>query len=868
VLTIQRAVAINAKQFMFEGTNLRLNPQCAVFITMNPGYAGRSELPDNLKALFRTVAMMVPDYTLISEITLYSFGFISARNLARKITATYRLCSEQLSSQDHYDYGMRAVKSVLTAAGNLKLKYPDENEQILVLRSIIDVNLPKFLSQDISLFKGIASDLFPGVTLPNPDYEILQTAIQKACGKMNLQLIPSFLEKTVQLYEMMLVRHGYMLVGEPFSGKTKSYQVLAEALTSIGATQEEGKETEWLKVQLKVINPKSITMGQLYGQFDAISHEWTDGVLATSFRQYASSISPDRKWVIFDGPVDAIWIENMNTVLDDNKKLCLMSGEIIQLSNTMSLIFEVMDLAVASPATVSRCGMVFMEPERLGWKPLLTSWLATIKFLNEQRKQNVTDLFEFFVPEALMFVRQDCKELSPTTDIGLVNSLIRLYDCHFEKLKHTSADENEKDFQLPQRIQCWFLFALTWSVGGSLSSESQSKFDLHLRDRIKYFDPPIISSFPNDGLVYDYLYYTEEIIDLWKLWTDTIVQEQIPVDAEFNDIVVPTKDTVRYSHLMELYIQNNIPFLMVGPTGTGKSKYINTKLLTGVDTLKFHTMFINFSAQTSANQIQDLVMAKLDKRKKGMYGAPFGKKYIIFIDDLNMPAKEVYGAQPPIELIRQYLDHGNWYDRKDTSKIELVDIQIMAAMGPPGGGRNLITPRLQRHFNQVVINSFDDKSMFRIFHSIIEWHFNRFNFEKKVKEMASDYVNGTMNVYQWAVENLLPTPTKTHYTFNLRDFSRVVQGLVLSHPLKIANPMDMIRLWAHEVNRVYYDRLVEDQDRTLLHEFLMKEIAQNFNQEPEKVFAKLATTQGNFLESDMRKLMFGDFLEKIPGILN
>jgi dynein heavy chain len=840
VLTIQRAVAMKVKEFLFEGTTLRLNPECAVFITMNPGYAGRSELPDNLKALFRTVAMMVPDYTLISEITLYSFGFIGARNLARKITATYRLCSEQLSSQDHYDYGMRAVKSVLTAAGNLKLKYPEEDEQILVLRSIIDVNLPKFLSQDIALFKGITSDLFPGVNLPKPDYAILEGGIERACAKLNLQVVPSFVEKTIQLYEMMLVRHGYMQVGEPFSGKTSSYRVLAEALTDIGQSQPEGSETEWLKVQFKVLNPKSITMGQLYGQFDPVSHEWTDGVLATSFRNYASSTSPDRKWVIFDGPVDAIWIENMNTVLDDNKKLCLMSGEIIQLSNTMSLMFEVMDLAVASPATVSRCGMVYMEPERLGWRPLLTSWLNRITYLDELTIIGLSTLFEHFVPKCLQFVRANCKEVSPTTDIGLVNSLIRLYNCHLETLSDKPAEENKKDFQLPQRIQCWFVFSLVWSIGGSLDSVGQEKFDVVVRELVNKLDPPFILEIPTEGLVYDYVYYTKEIIDVWRLWTQLIPPLNIPKECGFNDILIQTKDTMRYSHLMDLMISNDVPMLLVGPTGTGKSKYIGTKLLTGISTETYIPMFINFSAQTSANQIQDLVMAKLDKRRKGVFGAPLGKKFVLFIDDLNTPAKEQYGAQPPIELFRQYFDHGNWYDRKDTSRIELIDLQIMAAMGPPGGGRNLVTPRFQRHFNQLVINSFDEETMFSIFKSIMDWHLNRFEFDIPIRDLSSKFVSATMHVYQWAVENLLPTPAKTHYTFNLRDFSRVIQGMVLSHPQEFSQPFEMVRLWTHEINRVYYDRLIADDDRAALFSFMIQEIEKSFEMDPSKVFARVA----------------------------
>ena len=361
----------NQKQNMFffpgEANKIRLVFACAYFITMNPGYAGRQELPENLKVLFRGVTMMVPNRQIIMMVKLASVGYDTNRPLSIKFDILYKLCEQQLSKQRHYDFGLRNILSVLRTAGNSKrVDGHRYSEELIVARTLRDMNLSKFVAQDIPLFSSLIKDIFPKQTsIPNTSYKAESEAIKKHLQTMNLVEKDTFFLKCIQLFETNNVRHGFMLVGAAGCGKTTIINTLTESLSSIPGR---------MPIKITKMNPKAITGGEMYGVMNVISQEWVPGVYSEIWKRCNDRKNKHISWINCDGPVDAIWIENLNTVLDDNKILTLANAERIPMSDNCKMTFEVENLDNSSPATVSRCGIIYVSPPDLGWEPLFQTW--------------------------------------------------------------------------------------------------------------------------------------------------------------------------------------------------------------------------------------------------------------------------------------------------------------------------------------------------------------------------------------------------------------------------------------------------------------------------------------------------------------
>jgi dynein heavy chain len=365
----------------------------------------------------------------------------------------------------------------------------------------------------------------------------------------------------------------------------------------------------------------------------------------------------------------------------------------------MTMMFEPEDLAVASPATVSRCGMIYMEPTSLGYDVLLQSWLATVPSnLGNDTKSLLTKLFDIYVPNILPLLRRNFQEPLPTVNNCLVQGFFNLMDTFFVEYKDRDDGSDKKSpeqiIEFKEKLESIFIFCIIWSMGCTVSTQNRKMMDAYLRTEFasnNVKNPP-----PNDGLIYDFKFDVPTAT--WIYWNKSVQPYVYDSKLSYAELIIPTNDSICYTYLLDILVRNGMHVLMTGPTGTGKTVNIQGHLQNGLPD-KYVPITIAFSAQTGANQTQDLIDSKCEKRRKGVFGPSAGKQFIIFVDDVNMPMKEEYGAQPPIEILRQWFDNGGWYDRKALEMRKIIDVIFVCACGPPGGGRNHVTARFYRHFN-------------------------------------------------------------------------------------------------------------------------------------------------------------------------
>jgi dynein heavy chain len=294
VLAITNAKRTQVEYFQFPGDpqNVLLNAVCGFFITMNPGYAGRQELPENLKALFRGVAMMVPDREIIMRVKLCSVGYTNFNPLARKFFVCYQLAEQQLSKQSHYDFGLRNILSVLRTAGATKRENVAADEEMLLYRTLRDMNLSKLVAQDVPLFLSMLADLFPACAPPpKREYPSIEAAIRAVVAESKLVFHPAWVAKVVQLHETVLVRHGIMLTGPAGGGKSRIIETLQAALVAV-----EGRAYKTVR-----LNPKAVQAHELYGNTDPLSGEWVKGVFAAIWEKYNNRDLPYTTWIVQDG---------------------------------------------------------------------------------------------------------------------------------------------------------------------------------------------------------------------------------------------------------------------------------------------------------------------------------------------------------------------------------------------------------------------------------------------------------------------------------------------------------------------------------------------------------------------------------------
>ncbi|XP_015433748.1 PREDICTED: dynein beta chain, ciliary-like [Dufourea novaeangliae] len=795
--------------FLFFGEELNLVNTVGMFITMNPGYAGRTELPENLKTLFRPCAMVVPDFDLICEIMLVAEGFQEARLLARKFITLYQLCRELLSKQDHYDWGLRAIKSVLVVAGKLKRDDPQREEDQVLMRALRDFNIPKIITDDVPVFMGLIGDLFPALDVPRKRDLEFELTVKEAAVDLKLQPEDGFILKVVQLEELLHVRHSVFIVGFAGTGKTQVWKTLYRTYFN-----------QKLKPYYNDLNPKAVTNDELFGIINPATREWKDGLFSVIMRDQANMTGNDPKWIIFDGDIDPMWIESLNTVMDDNKVLTLASNERIALTAHMRLLFEISNLRTATPATVSRAGILYINPQDIGWYPFAVSWIETRE---PSERTNLTILFDKYVPPLVDVMKHRFKKITPLPDICHLQMLCNLLDC-FLTPDNVPADCPKEWYEL------YFVFACIWAFGSATFQDQlidwRNEFNKWWQNEFKTV------KLPAGGNIFHY--FIEEETKKLSPWTDIVHEFELDPEIPLQSTLVPTGDTAYLHFFLDILIKKKVPVMLIGAAGSGKSVIVAEKLGSLPDDYNIANVPLNY--YTTSEMLQRSMEKYLEKKTGRNYGPPGMKKLIYFIDDMNMPEVDTYGTVQPHTLIRQHIDYTHWYDRAKLTLKEIHNTQYVSCMNPTAGSFT-INSRLQRHFAVFAVNFPSEDNLIRIYSQIFDQHltnpFNKFNVSllKNIELLLA----AALFCHSKISSTFLPTAVKFHYVFNLRDLSNIFQGILFANGEAVPTPNHLIRLYVHEAMRVYSDKLVNVEDKNTFQQLLKESLRKNIPEMDENI---------------------------------